>query len=74
MKGKASFHPYFHVRSGLVAWMSRGREGGKVVGGNWCLRSAHWFGHVRVGVNEGSDGRGWRTHPGEMAFAYEGEI
>ena len=34
-----------------------------------------WFGHVRVGVNEGGDGHGWRalSRP-EMALAHEGEI
>jgi len=24
-----------------------------------------WFGHVRVGVDERGDRRGWRTRPGE---------
>ena len=37
-------------------------------------RSMHEFGHVRVGVNEGVDGRGWEPSWREMIFAYESDI
>jgi len=37
-------------------------------------RSVHGLGHVRVGVNEGVDGRGWRAVLARNNHAYESDI
>jgi len=37
-------------------------------------RSVHGFGHVRIGVNEGVDGRGWRAVLARYNDAYESDI